>query len=140
VLTGGPGSVSDRGGGRTDRAGPAPGDTGAGRACAKRYPRSRPWDQDRTGEIRPREGEWLRAALLLSAAVKSPELGQACARGFLGSLELGREGENATTNSMAGKRPRIRGQRGENSGEKASGGPEELRRGIPATGRGLEAC
>jgi hypothetical protein len=30
--------VSDRGGGRTDRAGPAPGDLGAGRACAKRYP------------------------------------------------------------------------------------------------------
>jgi hypothetical protein len=47
VLTGGPGGVSDRGGGRTDRAGPAPGDTGddrrsrgAGRAFMKRYPRS----------------------------------------------------------------------------------------------------
>jgi hypothetical protein len=63
VLTGGPGSVSDRGGGRNDRAGPAPGDTGtdrrargAGRACAKRYPRSGLCNQDRTWEIRPREG------------------------------------------------------------------------------------
>jgi hypothetical protein len=44
ALIGGPGDVSDRGGGRTDRAGPTPGDTGAdrrargaGRACAKRY-------------------------------------------------------------------------------------------------------
>jgi hypothetical protein len=52
----------------------------------------------------------LRAAPLLSAAVKSPE--------------LGREEEGATANSMAGKRPRIHGQRGENGGEKASGGPE----------------
>jgi hypothetical protein len=57
VLTGGPGGVSDRGGGRTDRAGPALGNTGAdrrasgtGRACAKRYPRSGPCDQDRTRE------------------------------------------------------------------------------------------
>jgi hypothetical protein len=41
--------------------------------------------------------------------------------------------------STAGKKPRIRGQRGENGEEKASGGPEELRRGIPAMGRGLKA-
>jgi hypothetical protein len=60
VLTGRPGGVSDRWGGCTDRAGLAPGDTGAdrrargtGHACAKRYPRSGPCDQDRTGEIRP---------------------------------------------------------------------------------------
>jgi hypothetical protein len=85
-------------------------------------PRSRPCDQDRTGE-----GELLRAALLLSMAVKSPELGRARARVVLGSPGLGREGENATANSVAEKRPRIRGQRGENDGEKASGGPEELR-------------
>jgi hypothetical protein len=84
--------------------------------------------------------EWLRAALLLSAAVRSPELRQACARGVPGPPGLGREGENATTNSMAGKKPRIRGQRWENGAEKASGGPEELWRGISATGRGLEAC
>jgi hypothetical protein len=82
-LTGGPGaSVTD--GGRTDRAGPAPGDLGAdrqakgaGRACAKRYPRSGPCDQDRTEGIRPGRGERLRAALLLSAAVRLPELRQA---------------------------------------------------------------
>jgi hypothetical protein len=44
-----------------------------------------------------------------------------------GLPELGREGEGATTNSMAGKRPRIHGQRGENGSEKVSGGPEKLR-------------
>jgi hypothetical protein len=37
---------------------------------------------------------------------------------------LGREGENTTANPMGEKMPRIRGQRGENSGEKVSGGPE----------------
>ena len=66
-------------------------------------PRSGPCDQDRTGEIRPGEGEELRAAPLL-ATVKSPE--------------LGREGENDMANSMAGKRPRIRGQRGGMAGKK----------------------
>jgi hypothetical protein len=71
--------------------------------------------------------------------VRSPELRQACARGVPGSSGLGREGENAMTNSVAGKRPRIRGQRGKNGGEKASSGPEEFRRGIPAMGRGLKA-
>jgi hypothetical protein len=83
ALTGEPEGVTDRGGERTDRAGPVPGDTGAdrrasgtGRACAKWYP------------------------------------------------ELSREGENDTTNSVAGKRPRIRGQRGENGRKKASGGSE----------------
>jgi hypothetical protein len=95
-------------------------------ACVKRYPRSGSCDQDRTGEIRP-GGERRQAALLLSVAVRSPELRQAHARVAPGSLGLGREGENATTNSVAGKRPRIRGQRGENDEEKASGGPEELR-------------
>jgi hypothetical protein len=106
--------ISDRGGGRTDRTGPTPGNTGAdrrargiGRACAKRYPRSGPCDQDRTGEIRPGRDEQLRVVLLLSAAVRSPEWRQACAREVSGSPGLGREGDNATTNSMAGKRPRI---------------------------------
>jgi hypothetical protein len=45
------------------------------------------------------------AALLLSAAVGSPELRLARARVAPRSLELGREKENATANSMAGKRP-----------------------------------
>jgi hypothetical protein len=66
-------------------------------------------------------GERLHAALLFSAAVRSPELRLARARVAPGSPELGREGENAMANSMAGKRPRIRGQRGENGGEKVSG-------------------
>jgi hypothetical protein len=55
---------------------------------------------DQTGE-----DEQVRAALFLSVAVRSPELRQARARGVLGSPELGREGEDATANSMAGKRP-----------------------------------
>jgi hypothetical protein len=100
---------------------------GVGRACAKRYPRSGPCDQDRTREIRPGRDERLRKALLLSAAMMSPKLRQAHARVVLGSPGLGREGEDATANLVAGKRPRIRGQRGENGGEKASGGPKELR-------------
>jgi hypothetical protein len=43
------------------------------------------------------------AALLLSAAVKSSELGQARARVVPGSPGLGREGQNDMVNSMAGK-------------------------------------
>jgi hypothetical protein len=69
----------------------------------------------------------LRAAPLLSAAVKSPALRQARARVAPGSPELGRGEEGATANSMAGKRPRIHGQRGEHGGEKVSGGQGKLR-------------
>jgi hypothetical protein len=58
----------------------------------------------RRREIRP-GNRWLRAAPLLSAAVRSPELRQVRARVALGSPELGREEEGATANSMAGKRP-----------------------------------
>jgi hypothetical protein len=47
----------------------------------------------------------LRAAPLLSAAVRSPGLGLARARVAPGSQELGRGEEGATTNSVAGKRP-----------------------------------
>jgi hypothetical protein len=64
-------------------------------------------DDDRTEGIRTGRGERLRAALLFFTAVASPKLRLACVGVALGSLELGREGENATTNSMAGKRPRI---------------------------------
>jgi hypothetical protein len=49
--------------------------------------------------------ERLRAVLFISMAVRSPELRQASARGVPGSPKLGREVENATANSMAGKRP-----------------------------------
>jgi hypothetical protein len=52
----------------------------------KRYPRSGLCDQDRTEGIRL-GGERLRTALLLYAAVRSPELRQACARGFQGRLD-----------------------------------------------------
>jgi hypothetical protein len=86
-----------------------------------------------------RGDERLRAALFLSAAVGSPELRLARARVALGSPELGREGENATANSMAGKRPRIHGQRGENGGEKVLGGPEELGEAFRSWGRGLRS-
>ncbi len=65
---------------------------GAGHACVKRYSRSGPFDLNRTEGIRPGRSERLRASLLLSAAVRSPEL-------------RGREEEGATTNSMAGKGP-----------------------------------
>jgi hypothetical protein len=60
-LTSGARGVSDRGGGRTDRVGPAPEDLGAnkqarasGHACAKRYPQSRPFDLNRMEGTRPR--------------------------------------------------------------------------------------
>jgi hypothetical protein len=59
AMTGGPGSVRDRGGERADRAGPAPEGLGAdrraresGRACSKRYPRSGPCDLNQTEGIR----------------------------------------------------------------------------------------
>jgi hypothetical protein len=44
--------------------------------CAKRYPRSGPFDLNRTEEIRPGGNRRLPAALLLSMAVRSPELRQ----------------------------------------------------------------
>jgi hypothetical protein len=68
--------------------------------------RSGPFDLNRTeGVIRPRENRWLQAASLLSVAVRLPEWRQTWARVALGSPELGRREEGATTNSMAGKRP-----------------------------------
>jgi hypothetical protein len=57
------------------------------------------------GGIRPGRDERLQAALLLSVVVRSLELRQARARVAPGSPDLGKEGENATANSMAGKRP-----------------------------------
>jgi hypothetical protein len=76
--------VSGRGGGRTDRAGPAPGGLGtdrrartSGARARSGISRSEPCDEDQTEGIRSGRGERLRAVLLLSAAVWSPELGQA---------------------------------------------------------------
>ena len=112
ALTGGPGGVSDRGesaltkqaqhqGTRTLEGG-----LGAQGARARSgILRSGSGDQDRTREIRPGEGERPRAAPLLLATEKSPELGQARARVAPKSPGLGRVGENATMNSVAGKRP-----------------------------------
>jgi hypothetical protein len=70
-----------------------------------------------------RGGERLRAAPLLPAAVKSPELGWVRATAVPGSSELVRGGEEDSPNSMAGLWPRDRGQRGENGGGKAPSGP-----------------
>jgi hypothetical protein len=124
ALIGGPGGVSDRGeSALTERAQcqgthALTGGPGAQGACARNgIPRSGPHDQDRTVEIRPR-GERLQAVLLLSVAVKSPELGQAHAMVVLGSPGLGREGENDTANSVAGKRPRIRVREGRTAGRR----------------------
>jgi hypothetical protein len=151
-LTSRPGSVGDRGGSALTERAQRQGGLGAdkrakasGRAGVKRYPgvrvvRSRldgggprgsePFDQDRTGEIRPgkqtcakrypavravrsrsdggnqtREIDVCEAAPLLSTAVRSPELRQARARVAPRSLELGRGEEGTTANSMAEKRP-----------------------------------
>jgi hypothetical protein len=73
--------------------------------CVKRYPWSEPFDLNWTEGIRPGGNRRLRAASLLSAAVRSPELRLARARVAPGLPELGREGEGTTANSMAGKRP-----------------------------------
>jgi hypothetical protein len=122
--------VSDQGG-HTDRSGPAPGDTGTDRRAQTQgararsgTPRSWSCDRDRTREIKPGGGERLRAAPLLFAAAKSSELGQVRAMAVPGSPELVKEGEDDSASSMAWLWPRDRGQRGENSGEKASGGSE----------------
>jgi hypothetical protein len=77
----------------------------SGRACAKRYLWSEPFDLNRTERIRPGGNELLWAALFLSSAARSPELRLARDRVALGLPELGREGEDAIANSMAGKRP-----------------------------------
>jgi hypothetical protein len=100
-------------------------------------PRSGSCNQDRTREIRPGEGERLRAAPLLLATVKSPELGQARARVVRGSPELGREGENDTANSVAGKRPRIRGQRGGMAGKRPRANWRNCGEGFRPRGGGL---
>jgi hypothetical protein len=89
----------------------------------KRYPWSEPFDLNRTEGTRLGGNKRLRAALLLSAAVRPPELRLVRARVAPRSLELGREGEGTTASSMVGKSPRIHGQRRENGGEKTSSGP-----------------
>jgi hypothetical protein len=79
--------------------------SGPGRACAKRYPVVRAARSRSDGGNQTRKDERLRAALFISATMRSLELRQARARVALGSPELGREGEGATAKSMAAKRP-----------------------------------
>jgi hypothetical protein len=80
--------------------------------------RSRSDEGDQTGRC-----ERLRAAPLLPAVVKSPELGRVRATAVPGSPELVRAGEDDSANSMARLWPRDRGQRGGNGGGKAPCGP-----------------
>jgi hypothetical protein len=73
--------------------------------CAKWYPAVQAVRSRSDGGKQTREKDVREAAPLLFTAVRSPELRQARARVAPGSPELGREGEGATTNSMAGKGP-----------------------------------
>jgi hypothetical protein len=100
-------------------------------------PRSGPCDQDQTG------GERLWATSLLLATVKSLELVRAQAMAVLRSLELGREGENDTANSVAGCWPQIRGQRGGMAGKRPRVGRRNSSEGFWPWGEGLrraKAC
>jgi hypothetical protein len=100
ALTGGPGGVNDRGESalteRAQRQGTRALTDEPGRRVRVREVVSR--DLGRAIKIgrrgSDRGGERLRAVLLLSTAVKLPELGQARARGVPGSPELVREGED----------------------------------------------
>jgi hypothetical protein len=113
ALTGGPGRQGaharsgTRGPGRAIRNGWRGSEAGQQRRARVREAVPTVWVV-RSGSdrgIRPGRGERLRAALLLSVAVRSLELRLARARVALGSPELGREEEGATANSMAGKGP-----------------------------------
>jgi hypothetical protein len=99
-------------------------------------PRSGPCDQDQTGRS-DQGGERLRAAPLLSAAVKSSELGWVRATAVPGSSDLVREGEDDSMNSMAGLWPRGRGQRGGNGGEKLRASQRNSGEGFRPRGEGL---
>jgi hypothetical protein len=79
-----------------------PGCQGCVREAVSRGPGRSIWIGRRGSD---RGNRWLRAAPLLSAAVRSPSLRLAWARVAPGSSELGRGEEGATANSMAGKRP-----------------------------------
>jgi hypothetical protein len=130
------GAMTDRAqrqGTRALRGGPG----AQGASARSGIPRSEPCDQDRTGDIRPGEGERLRVAPLLLATVKSPELGQARARVVPGSPGWVREGENDTAKSVAGLWPRIRGQRGGMAGKRPRTGRRNSGEGFRPWGEGL---
>jgi hypothetical protein len=86
------------------------------------------------------EGERLRAVPLLLAMVKSMELGQARAKVVPGSPGWVREGENDTTNSVAGKTPRIRGQRGGMVGKRPRAGRRNSSEEFQPRGGGLRGA
>jgi hypothetical protein len=69
--------------------------------------------------------------------VKLPELGRARATAVPGSPELGRKGENDSSNSVAGLWPRIRGQRGGMAGERSRAGRRNSGEGFRPRGEGL---
>jgi hypothetical protein len=89
---------------------------GAGRSCAKRYSRYWSCDHDRTRGIRPGRDERLRAVLLFSTAVRSPELRQARARVAPG---LGRDRERERHGELNGGEEAMNpwAERGERRGE-----------------------
>jgi hypothetical protein len=67
------------------------------------------------------DGEGVRPGKQTAAGGAAPLCG-----GEVAGVEAVRGEEGAMANSMVGKRSRIHGQRGENGGGKASGGPEQL--------------
>jgi hypothetical protein len=78
-------------------------------------------------EINTWRGKRLRAAPLLLAAVRSPELGRVCATVAPGSPGLARNEEEDSTNLLVGLWPRDPGQRGESGGGNAPGGSRHIR-------------
>jgi hypothetical protein len=89
------------------------------------------------GEIRPGRDERLRAALLLSTALRLAELRQARARVAPGSLEWVREGENDTTNSVGGKGHESEVREGRTAGRRPRAGRRNSGEGFRPRGGGL---
>jgi hypothetical protein len=74
----------------------------AGHACAKQYPVLWSMQSESDGEIKAGGPDWLQAAALLLAAVRSPELGRVRATVVPGSPGLARNEEEDTANSLVG--------------------------------------
>jgi hypothetical protein len=73
-----------------------------GRACTKRYPVLWSMRSESNGGDQSRGANWLQAAPLLLAAVRSPELGQARATAVPGLPGLAKNEEEDATNSLVG--------------------------------------
>jgi hypothetical protein len=78
-------------------------------------------------EIKAGRADWLQAAPLLLAAVRSPELGRVRAMAVPRSSGLARKEEEHSANSLVWLWQRDWGKRGENGGGKAPGGSGQLR-------------